>query len=56
MKIKTSLLYFGKTGPPGYAPMECGCELQFCPRRKKGRCGGICRKNSIGGLLKELPV
>jgi len=36
MKFKTSPLYFGKSGPPRWATMEGGCELQFCPRRKKG--------------------
>jgi len=39
MKIKISSLYFGKTGPPRWAPMEGGCELQFYPRRKKGVAG-----------------
>jgi len=39
MKIKTSPLYFGKFGPPRWPPMEGGCELHFCPRRKKGGCG-----------------
>jgi len=39
MKIKTYSLYFGKSGPPKWAAMEGGCELQFCPRRKKGGWG-----------------
>jgi len=55
MKIKTFPMYFGKTGPSRCAPMECGYELQFCPRRKKG-LWGIYRKNSTGGLLKKPPV
>jgi len=29
-------LYFEKSGPPRWAAIEGGCELQFCPRRKKG--------------------
>jgi len=28
-------LYFEKSGPSRWAAMEGGCELQFCPRRKK---------------------
>jgi len=36
MKIKTSPLYFENFGPPTWPPIEGGCELQFCPRRKKG--------------------
>jgi len=36
MKIKPPPLYFEKTRPPRWAPMEGGCELWFCPRRKKG--------------------
>jgi len=43
MKIKTSPLYFEKSGPPIWAAMEGGCELQFCPRRKK-RAASIYRK------------
>jgi len=39
MKIKTSPLYFGKSGPSRWAAMEDGCELQFCPRRNKGGLG-----------------
>jgi len=45
MKIKTSPLDFGKTGPPRCAPIESGCYLQFCPRRKKG-FWGIYRKRN----------
>jgi len=44
MKIKTSLLYFGKSGPPRWAGMEGGCELQFCTRKKKKGAEGIYRK------------
>jgi len=29
-------MYFEKIGPPRWAAMEDGCELQFRPRRKKG--------------------
>jgi len=36
MKIKISPLYFGKSRPPRWPPMEAGCYQQFCPRRKKG--------------------
>jgi len=39
MKIKTSPLYFEKSGPPRCVAMEDGYELQFCPRRKKGDWG-----------------
>jgi hypothetical protein len=42
MKIKPPL-YFEKSRPPRWAAMEGGCELQLCPRRKKG-AGGIYRK------------
>jgi len=36
-------LYFEKSRPPRWAAMEGGCELQFCPSRKK-RAADIYRK------------
>jgi hypothetical protein len=55
MKIKTFSLYFGKSRSPRWALIEGGCELQFCPRRKKV-VGGIYMKNNTSGLLKKPPM